>query len=249
VTLTAIRGGAARHGIYAEVVTSSELSRSPAARGFENAPEAGNAPGAEGWPGAEGGTDRLEIRPIEPEDRAAFVKAYTRLGERSRYRRFLSPHGPLSGAEVRYFTEVDHHDHEALVAIDPVTAAGVGVARYVRSRTDPTTAEVAVAVVDDWQGRGVGTRLATALALRARHEGIHSFTAVMLAENELMLHLIQDLGEVRERHVESGTVQVTIDLPDRGIQRWVSRLLRAVAREQVRFRPHRGGPADPARPG
>jgi RimJ/RimL family protein N-acetyltransferase len=213
-------------------VTPSELSGASV-----TPPSAGDA-----------GTGRLEIRPIEPGDRAAFVEAYARLGERSRYRRFLTPHGPLSDAELRYFTEVDHHDHEALVAIDPATGAGVGVARYVRSRTDPTTAEVAVAVVDDWQGRGVGTRLATALTARGRHEGIRSFTALMLAENAVMLNLIKELGEVRERHVESGTVQVTIDLPDRGIRRWVSRLLRAVAKDELRFHLHGGKPADPAPP-
>ena len=109
----------------------------------------------------------LEIRPIEPGDRDGFVEAFERLGENSRYRRFLSPHGPLSEAELRYFTEVDHHDHEALVAIDPLTAGG-GVARYVRSTESPGHAEVAVAVVDDWQRRGVGTRLATRTRARAR---------------------------------------------------------------------------------
>ena len=43
------------------------------------------------------------------------------------YRRFLGPHGPLSAAELRYLTEVDHHDHEAILAIDPESGRSVGV--------------------------------------------------------------------------------------------------------------------------
>ncbi|MGA2013187.1 MAG: GNAT family N-acetyltransferase [Solirubrobacteraceae bacterium] len=182
---------------------------------------------------APGDVESLEIRPVTPADRDGFVEAFARLGETSRYRRFLTPHGDLSGAELRYFTEVDHHDHEALVAIDPATGRGVGVARYVRSGADPGAAELAVAVVDDWQGAGVGSRLALALAQRARAEGIHSFSALMLADNELMLNLARDLGEVHDMHTESGTVELIVDLPERGMGR-VSRLLRAVARGELR---------------
>lgn len=101
------------------------------------------------------------------------------LSDTSRYRRFLSPDGRLSESELRYFTEVDH-DHEALVAIDSRAGEGVGVARCNRSREDPPAAELAIAVVDDWQRRGVGTRLATALAERARKEGIAVFTGLVL---------------------------------------------------------------------
>ncbi|MGO9954448.1 MAG: GNAT family N-acetyltransferase [Solirubrobacteraceae bacterium] len=187
----------------------------------------------------------LEIRPISADDRQAFVEAFERLGETSRYRRFLTPHGPLSDAEVSYFTDVDHHDHEAMVAVDAVTKAGVGVARYVRSTVDHAVAELAVAVVDDWQRRGVGTRLVAALAARARSEGIRSFSAMMLAENDLMLKLINDLGTVRDKRTESGTVELIVDLPDRGLGR-LARLLRAAAKGEIRpqLRPRASEPAD-----
>jgi GNAT superfamily N-acetyltransferase len=176
--------------------------------------------------------DSLEIRPVRADDRQAFIDAFERLGELSRYRRFLSPHGPLSDAELNYLTEVDHHDHEALVAIEPETRQGVGVARYVRSKVDPHVAELAVAVVDDWQGQGVGSRLAEALAARARSEGIRSFSALMLADNELMLNIIKELGDVHDMQSGSGTVELTVDLPERGLGP-VSRLLRAAARGQI----------------
>ena len=53
----------------------------------------------------------------------------------------------------------------------------MGIARYVRDRDDPQTAEIAVTVVDDWQGRGLGTELLTQLSGRARREGVLRFTA------------------------------------------------------------------------
>jgi GNAT superfamily N-acetyltransferase len=157
-------------------------------------------------------TGTLLIRPIEPNDKGRLVEGFERLSDRSRYRWFLSPHAVMSPSELRYFTEVDHHDHEALVAIDTDTQLGVGVARYVRSTTDLTVAELAVAVVHEWQGKGVGGRLTAALADRARAEGITSFSALVLAENDVMLNLLEDLG-MREVHREQGTVELTVEGP------------------------------------
>jgi hypothetical protein len=57
-------------------------------------------------------------------------------------------------AGLRCCTGVDHRDHEALGALDHVRGGGVGIARYVRDREDPSAAEIAVTVIDGWQGRG-----------------------------------------------------------------------------------------------
>jgi predicted GNAT family acetyltransferase len=134
--------------------------------------------------------------------------------------------------ELRYFTEVDHHDHEALVAIQP-DGDGVGVARYVRGEEDSTVAEVAVAVIDEWQGHGVGSRLLSMLAERAREEGITSFSAYVLADNELMLNLPQEIGNPRVVRSELGTVELIVDLSaESGLER-LRRLLGAVARGEI----------------
>lgn len=186
-----------------------------------------NALPAAGASMVEPDVDALEIRPISPDDKQALLDGFERLSPESRYRRFLSPQVRLTPAELRYFTEVDHHDHEALVAIDSRTGEGVGVARYVRSQTDPRSAEIAVAVVDHWQQRGVGTRLAAALADRARDEGITTFTGLMLAQNELMLNLAEELGEARIAHGEHGTIEVSIELPADG-PGGLARILRAI---------------------
>jgi GNAT superfamily N-acetyltransferase len=180
----------------------------------------------------------VEIRPIEPDDKDELQRGFARLSERSRYRRFLSPRGPFTDAELRYFTEVDHHDHEALVAVDPVSGEGVGVARFVRSEEDRSAAEFAIAVTDDWHRRGVGSRLMAALAERAREEQVMSFTALALADNEAMLKLLRELGQVRSATTGAGTVELVVDLPATGVDR-LRRLLRAVARGEITVLPRR----------
>lgn len=174
----------------------------------------------------------LEIRPIAPEDKPALQQGLESLSAESRYRRFLSPHGRLTEAELRYLTEIDHHDHEALVALDPDAGAGVGVARYVRSPDDPESAELAVAVVDEWQGHGVGSRLAAELAQRARAEGIRRFSALVLAGNEEMVTLLEDIGRTRVLSREHGTVELSVELPATGLGR-LKTLLAAAARGQI----------------
>jgi GNAT superfamily N-acetyltransferase len=126
---------------------------------------------------------------------------------------------------LSYLTELDHHDHEALVAVGD-DGALVGVARFVRRTGDRRAAEVAVTVADDWQGRGVGTTLLELLADRARAEGISRFTAIILARNRSMLALAEDLGGVRTIERTAGTIEVEITLPPSGTGPQLRKLLR-----------------------
>lgn len=87
-------------------------------------------------------------------DAPLLADGFTRLSAASRWMRFLRPEDELSPAELRYCTKVDHHDHEALGALDDRTGRRAGIARYVRHAGDPQTAEIAVTVVSAWQGRG-----------------------------------------------------------------------------------------------
>lgn len=96
--------------------------------------------------------------------------AFARLGDESRYRRFFTGVKELSAAELDHLADVDHSDHEAIIAVDPASGDVLGVARYVRSTDDPEAAELAVTVIDDWQGRGLGRALLTALTRCARRE-------------------------------------------------------------------------------
>jgi GNAT superfamily N-acetyltransferase len=122
---------------------------------------------------------------------------------------------------------VDHHDHEALIALDPDSGDALGVARFVR--TAPGAAEFAVTVVDAWQGRGLGTALLGLLTGRARDEGISRFGALLLADNDEMLDLVRRLGPARTVSREPGTVSVEVELPPGGTGERLHSLLKLLA--------------------
>jgi len=114
---------------------------------------------------------QVRIRQGHHTDRELLLRGFERLSAESRYRRFLAPMKELTESTVRYLTEIDHHDHEAMIALDEQTGEGIGVARYVRDPDHRDVAEVAVTVIDDWQGRGLGTLLLEVISARAREEG------------------------------------------------------------------------------
>jgi acetyltransferase len=138
----------------------------------------------------EDGTQLL-VRPIQPSDKARLAAGLTRLSETSRQRRFLGPKPRLTRAELRYLTEVDGHDHFAVVAVEPGTDDIVASARWVRLKTDPEAAEAAVVVCDALQNRGLGKQLARMLADAARVEGVRRIHATMLSDNPPALALMR----------------------------------------------------------
>jgi RimJ/RimL family protein N-acetyltransferase len=154
---------------------------------------------------------RILVRPILPEDKQALREGFDRLSERSRYRRFLTSLEHLSDRQLRDLTEVDYVDHMAWVAVDPSRPErpGIGVARYVRLPEEPTAAEAAVTVIDEYQGRGIGTILLGLLAGSARAHGIRCFRGYVLAENAPMMEVLQGLGA---RVAQDGTL-LRIEVP------------------------------------
>jgi GNAT superfamily N-acetyltransferase len=172
---------------------------------------------------------RVRLRQGHSSDRQLLLRGFERLSPESRYRRFLAAMPELSEEKVLYLTEVDHHDHEAIIALDEKTGEGIGVARYVRVPQRPGVAEVAVTVIDDWQGRGLGTLLLEVLSARAREEGITTFTALLLATNQEMMDLFEALGPVRIVDHEVGTVEIEMPNPKVGLSPVLKKLLRVVA--------------------
>jgi GNAT superfamily N-acetyltransferase len=173
---------------------------------------------------------RVRVRPVRPDDRDLLLAGFERLGPASRYQRFLAPMAELPDDVVTYLTDVDHHDHEALAAIDEATGAGVGVARFIRCADRPDTAEAAVTVIDDWQGRGVGTALLDLLADRAREEGVVRFTALLLAENRDMLEVLEAIGPLNVVDRQRGTIEIEAELPPAGAGAELRGLLGQAAR-------------------
>ncbi len=175
----------------------------------------------------------VRLRQGHHSDRELLLRGFERLSAEGRYRRFLAATPELTDDMVRYLTEVDHHNHEAIVATEERNGEGVGVARYVRNPQQPDTAEVAVTVIDEWQGRGLGTLLLEVLGGRARAEGIKRFTAMMLASNQQMMEVLEGLGPVEVVDRDSGTVQIEIPIPETGLSPALKKLLRIAAREQA----------------
>jgi nucleotide-binding universal stress UspA family protein len=170
---------------------------------------------------------QIAIRPIEPEDRDALAEGVRRLSPESRYRRFFAPVNELSERDLDYLTRVDHHRHEALIALDADTGGGVGVARFVR--IEDGEAEPAMVVADDWQGRGVATALLDALVVRAREEGIHRFVAPVLAGNIDAMRVLRRLGTTTTRPM-GREVELVIELaPGPGRRRRLLDVLRTFA--------------------
>ena len=153
----------------------------------------------------------IEVRPLGPDDKRELGAAMERLSPEARYLRFASPKDRLSPSELAYLTEIDHHRHEALVAIDPATRAGIAVARYALGRAEDPAADVAVVVADDWQRRGIATGLFELLAARARAEGIERFRATLLGENRRALRLAGRLGFTTVS-IDRGTVELELEL-------------------------------------
>lgn len=156
---------------------------------------------------------QVEIRPIGPDDRGRLSRAFAGLSDRSRYLRFQAPMADLSDRQLSYLTEVDHHDHEALVALDDAGDV-IGVARFVR--VDPEAAEFAIVVADQRQGQGLGSELLDRLVDRAREEDVRRFNAVVLAENADAIRLIERLGDAAAHRSAGPQVEFEVDLPERG---------------------------------
>jgi RimJ/RimL family protein N-acetyltransferase len=155
----------------------------------------------------------IVVRPVREEDKDRLAALTDSLSDESRSRRYLAPKGPLTEAELEYFTEIDHRDHEALVALDGPAGNAIGVARYIRHPMDARSAEAAVVVSDRWQRRGIARALLGRLAALARANGVRHFTAVLLSHNTASLHLLKQLGDPRATHDGGGTVAVNVELP------------------------------------
>ena len=136
---------------------------------------------------------RLRFRPIEPGDRDGLASLFARLSPESRRRRFLSAKRELSDRELDYFSDVDHVRHEAIAAIDQRDGSIVGVARYALDARRPA-AHMAITVVDELQGMGMGAALATLAVKRARANGVAVLVATTLPENRPARALVRRLG-------------------------------------------------------
>lgn len=182
--------------------------------------------------------DVVLVRQVRPGDVPALARAYANLGEQSRYRRFFTAIPELPESVLTELTEIDHQDREVLVALPLLSSEIVGGCQFVRHADRPDTAEVAVTVVDAWQGRGVASALLARLSERALEAGIEYFTAEILAENRAVLAMLPRLGQVEAE--SSGPVvsaRIEIAEPPRPARQDLLDLLGAAARGEIMIIP------------
>jgi len=151
---------------------------------------------------------KIFIRSATSQDREKLRAMFARSSPQTIYRRFHSPYPEVPEWMVALILGADQHDREILVAVAEEKV--VGHAMYARIGSGPA-AEMAIVVEDGWQSKGIGKRLLSELAARARRRGIEAFTAEVLATNSAMFGLAGTFSGTR-RALEDGTFHVRMPL-------------------------------------
>jgi RimJ/RimL family protein N-acetyltransferase len=154
----------------------------------------------------------LNIRALRPDDRADLLAAIDRTSKGSLFRRFFAAKRGFTEQEIAFYLNPDFVNHVALAAVveEDGRSAIVGGGRYIV--VQPGTAEVAFAVVDQYQGQGIGAALMRHVAAVARAAGLDKLIADVLPDNLPMLKVFENSGlRVRTKR-EPGVVQVVIEL-------------------------------------
>lgn len=182
----------------------------------------------------------LRLRLGTSDDRDALAAGFARLSPESRVARFFTGMPLLSRLFLDRLLDVDESRHVAIVAEDmsrmsdvdeQAKGLGVGVARYITSNTDAARAEMAVAVIDEYHGRGIGHLLLDALVDHAVRNGITTGTATVLGDNTKMLRLLTSMGATPRSDPDDRTI-VTVEIPlaaDRGRRSHLHTMLSLVA--------------------
>jgi GNAT superfamily N-acetyltransferase len=135
-----------------------------------------------------------EMRPINPDDKGRIVEGLSHMSPQSKLARFGSGIAGLSASELRYLTDVNQVSHVAWGATIEDEPAGIG--RYIVD--DAADAEIAVAVVDRFQRRGLGRALFDALAASARAAGIETFHFAVEPWNRKVLRMLDQIEVVED---------------------------------------------------
>ncbi len=155
----------------------------------------------------------IRLRPIRPDDTLGLLALYDRLSPESLYFRFFAVPDKDRG-KAEYLTHVDYDQRYAVVA--ETGGAIVGVARFERIKERPTHAEVAFTVADDFQGRGLGSRLFRRLAELALARGIAVFEAEVLKNNESMLRIFERSGLASTTSDQGNVLAISLTLDRTG---------------------------------
>lgn len=157
--------------------------------------------------------NRIRIRPIRPEDANLMIEHFNSLSPRSIYQRFFFPMKQLSRAQLIKMTQIDYDREVALIALmdTPQGERMTGVGRVI-SESNGRTAEFAVVVADQWQGKGIGASLLKRCLKIAKQKGLETVWGLVIAENVQMLKLGKKLGFKVKRISGSSEYELNINL-------------------------------------
>jgi acetyltransferase len=135
----------------------------------------------------------VTILPVTPEAKPLIARAIERVSPESSRRRFFTVRRRFSDRELDDMTRLDGWHRYALGAVGtgPEGPEGAAVARFARVAGDASTAEIALLVVDHWQGAGLGRRMLARISAAARKRGIDRLTGLVMRDNEAMLTLLR----------------------------------------------------------
>lgn len=139
---------------------------------------------------------RFHVRPVKASDKELFQHGFSQLSKRSKYLRFFTIHSELSDYQLNYFTEVDGVTHVAWGILDETgdSPKPAGVARFVKFKDEPETAEVGIIIIDAYQRKGLGHVLLSVLNMAAAQVGIQKLRYYVLRENRFFLDFLTHLG-------------------------------------------------------
>jgi RimJ/RimL family protein N-acetyltransferase len=178
----------------------------------------------------------MRLRLVRPEDRDGILQGFERLSAETRVQRWFYPKMRLSEDELEALVSPADDDHGAIAAIelgpDGSEQSGIGMARFVRSKESADAAEIAITIVDDWQGLGIGRILLHRLLAMLSERHIPYVDGRLQAENRRMRHLLEPyVPEGGFRREESALLfRFPVPAPDDPLMAQLARNAAAVVR-------------------
>lgn len=163
----------------------------------------------------------LCFKALEKNDRERFLEGFSKLSRKTVYQRFFGFMKELTDKQVEEFLDTDKKNHIAWAAFDIVEEdiIGAGVGRFKRSDTTPNEAELALTVIDDYQGKGAGTVLLAIMYYLAGNLGIDTLTGIILSVNSKLISRFREMGAVMTRRKNEYEMRLPVykdfnDLPN-----------------------------------
>jgi RimJ/RimL family protein N-acetyltransferase len=154
------------------------------------------------------------VRAIRPDDKTTILDGLSQFSDASVYKRFHGTKQSFTEGELKFLTEIDYLHHVALVVALKENGQVIGGGRYISSGESlpPRAAELAFAVVDSFQGMGVGSIVLKHLILIARDAEVATFEADVLVVNRAMIRVFEKSGLPITKTHEGRNVHITMTL-------------------------------------